>query len=219
MYFAKIPNYAQQLYPGYRWKISTEKKELYLTFDDGPTPQISDWVRTELAKYNAKATFFVLGRQVEAHSDIVHRLLDEGHTLGNHSQTHVNGWKVSLFRYLLEFKRAQKAIKHFTGAKTLLFRPPYGKISAKQASFIQRSHQIVMMDVMPGDFDNRIDKEECLDRAIKHSEPGSVICLHDSVKAWPHLEYVLPRFLEHFSNKGYRFKALNPIPEQLQVIH
>lgn len=201
--------------PKYRWCVDTQKKRLYLTFDDGPTPEITLWVNDQLRQFNAKATFFVLGKNVERYPEIAHTLLDEGHSLGNHSFTHPDGWKTSLFRYLLDFKRAQKAISEYTGERTLLFRPPYGRINRRQAAAIQRSHQIVMMDVLPGDFDKNIDKETCLERAISRPRKGSIICLHDSQKAWPHLEYVLPRLLKHFTEEGYQFRALNPIPEKL----
>lgn len=219
MYFAKTPAFVQQLCPQYKWKVDTQKKRIYLTFDDGPTPNITKWVIDELRKYDAKATFFVLGKNVKNHPEIVHHLLDEGHTIGNHSNTHLNGWKTSLFRYLLDFKRGQQAITEYTGAKTFLFRPPYGKINKKQATFIQQSHQIIMMDVMPGDFDVQLSEVECLDRAIKNTEAGSIICLHDSKKAWDRLEYLLPRYLAHFSEQGFQFKALNPIPERLPITH
>lgn len=218
MYLSKIPAITQQLYPSYKWRVKTEKKHIYLTFDDGPTPEITDWVMGMLKQYNAKATFFVLGKNVASHPRIVHRLLDEGHVLGNHTHTHPNGWETSLFRYLLDFKRAEQAIKEYTGAKTRIFRPPYGRITKKQAALIQRSHQIVMMDVMPGDFDVEISAEKCLERILKHTQPGSIICLHDSLKAWPHMSYVLPRILGHFSEAGYTFRALNPVPDIPKVV-
>jgi peptidoglycan/xylan/chitin deacetylase (PgdA/CDA1 family) len=219
MYFPKTPSFVQQMLSQYTWKVDTQKKRLYLTFDDGPTPEITTWVSEQLDQYQAKGTFFVLGKNVARHPEITHTLLDNGHSLGNHSYSHPDGWKTSLFRYLLDFKRGQQAISEYTGAKTLLYRPPYGRINRKQGSFIQQSHRIVMMDVMPGDFDCSIDKETCLERALSRSGRGSIICLHDSKKAWPHLQYVLPRLLEHFAKEGYQFRALNPIPEQLSATH
>ena len=214
MYLAKIPGVLKNLYPEFLWHMDRTEKVIYLTFDDGPTPEITDWVLDQLAQYDARATFFVIGKNVAQHPKIVHRAIDAGHGLGNHTQNHRSGWGSSPFLYLRDFLQGQQSIIEFTGYRTFLFRPPYGKITPRQARQVQRSHTVVMMDVMAGDFDEKLAPETCYDNILRHTRPGSIICLHDSQKAWPRMSYALPHLLEHYSQKGYQFKSLNPDPEQ-----
>lgn len=220
MYLKKIPAIIQRYYPDYLWRIPTgNEKVLYLTFDDGPTPEISSWVLDQLEKYGARATFFLIGKNVKAHPELVHQLLDAGHRVGNHTENHLNGWKTPLKSYLKDSLQGQKTIQEYTGKRTTLFRPPYGKITNSQAIRILRSHQIVMMDVLSGDFDESMTAQQCASAVITKAIPGSIVLFHDSVKAWDRLEEALPQVLEHFLEKGYRFEALTessdlmPLPE------
>ncbi|MEM7375224.1 MAG: polysaccharide deacetylase family protein [Bacteroidota bacterium] len=208
MYLKKIPGILQRYYPEYLWKKEGNENILYLTFDDGPTPSITPWVLDQLAEYKAKATFFLIGKNVKDHPEILHRILDEGHAVGNHTQHHMNGWKTPLKTYLKDALLAQQTIAEYSGFQTTLFRPPYGKINTSQARRISQSHQIVMMDVISGDFDTQRNGEECCKTVVKNAKPGSIVLLHDSEKAWSRLESCLPHILESFQAKGYRFEAL-----------
>lgn len=209
MYFAKIPKLLYAFYPQYLWRYdSPDEKVVYLTFDDGPTPEITDWVLAQLAEYQAKATFFLIGNNVAAHTAIAHRTIDAGHRIGNHTHTHRDGWRTPLRPYLREFLRAQQTIRYYTGYSTNIFRPPYGHITNAQAYYIMRTHCIVMMDVMAGDFDLKLTGEEALRNVTDNVQPGSIVVLHDSVKAWQRLEYLLPRLLAFLHAEGYRMEIL-----------
>lgn len=211
MYLAKIPRVVQTLFPEYLWRMDPDPagaKTVYLTFDDGPTPEITDWVLAQLAVYQAKATFFLIGKNVEAHPQIAHRVIDSGHAIGNHTYTHRNGWRTDIRSYLKDYLRGQQVIREYTGANPVLFRPPYGKISRAQARYVRDQHQVVMMDVLTGDFDLNLTGEAVLQNALQYTEPGSVVVFHDSLKAWDRMSYALPRFLEQLAADGYQFLAL-----------
>lgn len=206
-YFVKTPWWLTKIYPHRVWKIPTKEKAIYLTFDDGPTGVATNFVLDQLGKYNARASFFCIGKNVVEHPAIYQRILSEGHTTGNHTYTHPNGWKTSTAVYLDDIRLATKHIQ------SPFFRPPYGRISKAQANGIgeamgNRSVKIVMWDILSGDFDGSLSKEGCLENVIRRSSPGSIIVFHDSDKAFSRLEYVLPRVLEFFSGKGYVFRSL-----------
>lgn len=200
-YFVKTPWWLKKLFPKRVWSIDTREKELYLTFDDGPNPVATPFVLDELKKYGAAATFFCIGKNVAAHPAIYQRLLDEGHQAGNHTQHHLNGWETDTTTYLADINEAAALIR------SRLFRPPYGRMKSAQARSLSE-HQVIMWDVLSGDFDVSLSKEDCLANVVKYAEPGSVIVFHDSEKAFPRLQYALPGVLEHFSSAGFRFKAI-----------
>lgn len=181
---------------------------LYLSFDDGPHPEITPWVMDELDKWNAKAAFFLIGECVERHPAIARDLLQKGHRIGNHSHTHPNGKKQSTQDYLADVTKGQAAIAKHSSHSPDIFRPPYGRLRPQQAKALQAEYEIVMMDVLAGDFDEKLSPQKCLDIVLKGSRPGSIICLHDSQQAWPRLRFILPRMLEHFSKQGYVFENL-----------
>ncbi|MDX2283529.1 MAG: polysaccharide deacetylase family protein [Bacteroidia bacterium] len=208
MYLKKIPDWVRRLFPDFLWKTDEAGEVLYLTFDDGPTPGITPWVLDQLDQYDAKATFFLVGRHVTAHPEIVHDILDQGHSIGNHTHSHLNGWKTEHKSYLRDFLRARQAIAEYTGHRTRLFRPPYGRITRAAAEVISRTHRIVMMDVIAGDFDARLKPETVLNHVLLNAGPGSIVLLHDSEKAFPRLREALPRILDHYAGLGYRFAAL-----------
>ncbi len=205
-YFVKTPWVMKKLYPFYTWEVATKENVLYLTFDDGPHPVATPFVLDQLARYNAKATFFCIGKNVDAYPAIYTRILNEGHAVGNHTQNHLNGWKTDDETYLQNINEAGKKID------SPLFRPPYGKIKRSQSKKLSRipgqRKRIIMWSVLSGDFDPSVSKERCLDRVIKHSAPGSIVVFHDSEKAFPLLQYVLPATLQFFSEKKYRFEKL-----------
>lgn len=214
LYMKRIPKLIQRYHSQFLWNVPTDEKVLYLTFDDGPTPGITDWVLDTLELYEAKATFFVLGKQVKDHPDQIHRMIDSGHKVGNHGYAHIDGWKSSLRTYLLDFVRARQAIFEYSGVKTSLFRPAYLHITQTKAQYISRSHTIVMNDVISGDFDVSLSGEDVSKAVIKYAKPGSILLFHDSLKARDRLTIALPKVLAYFQDKGYTFKALKESPSR-----
>lgn len=206
-YLVKTPLLLKKIYPSYLWNIDTKEKILYLTFDDGPHPEITPFVLGQLKRYDALATFFCIGKNVVAYPHVFKQIHDEGHTVGNHTFNHLNGWKTDNDVYLKDIAEASKVID------SSLFRPCYGKITGFQAKNLKpvmkgKEPTIVMWDVLSGDFDTACTPQQCLANVVFGSVPGSIIVFHDSEKAFPKLEYTLPRMLKFFSDKGYVFKSL-----------
>lgn len=208
----KIPFWVKKIFPSYVWHINTQARELYLTFDDGPTPEITDWVLNTLGQYNAKATFFCIGKNIEQHPDIFKRIISKGHSIGNHTQNHVKGWKTSSAEYINSVKQTELAINNNTEPNhlsPLLFRPPYGRIKKDQGKqLIQLGYKIIMWDILSVDWDKSITPEKCCLNVINNSRKGSIIVFHDSIKASINMKYALPKVLEHFNGLGYSFKAI-----------
>lgn len=202
MYLVKTPQFIQNLFPNFCWRMPGQQKALYLTFDDGPIPEITPWVLEQLRAYNARATFFCVGDNVRKYPHIFEQLVDEGHTVGNHTYHHLNGWASDNLTYFHDVRHCARAVR------SELFRPPYGRLKPRQAQFLQRHYRIVMWDVLSGDFDPEISAEQCLNNVIDHAVAGSIVVFHDSRKAWPKLQTVLPRVLDHFQAKGFTFQSL-----------
>lgn len=205
MYLVKTPWWLRALYPALTWRIKEPGKTVYLTFDDGPHETATPFVLDQLKQYNAQASFFCIGKNVAAHPDIYQRILEEGHSVGNHTYNHVNGWKVSDEVYVSEVAKAATLIK------SNLFRPPYGRIKRSQQKKLQTLNpklQTIMWDVLSGDFDINLSAEACLGYVLYHTRPGSIIVFHDSTKAWERMRYALPKVLEHFTKQGYEFRTL-----------
>jgi hypothetical protein len=180
-----------------------EGKKIYLTFDDGPHPQITSYVLDQLKAYNARATFFCIGKNVEAHPALYARILQEGHSVGNHTYSHMNGWKAGNREYAEDIARARNLIKG------PLFRPPYGRIKRSQLKLLrQEGYTPVMWNILSGDFDKRLGPEDCMRYVIGSAGTGAVIVFHDSEKAWPRLEGALPGILKYFSANGYSFERI-----------
>jgi peptidoglycan-N-acetylglucosamine deacetylase len=197
-YLVKTPRILKTIYSSCIWHFPNKKKEVYLSFDDGPHPIVTPFVLDELKKYDAKATFFCLGKNVLAYPKIYQRILDEGHTVGNHTFDHLNGWKVSNNDYIDNINEAAKYIK------SNLFRPPYGRITPTQIKLIKEKFpetKIIMWDVLSGDFDTKLSPKVCLRYCIEDTVTGSIIVMHDSEKAFDRVKYVLPRLLR-FANKN-----------------
>jgi len=192
----------KHLYKDVVWDCSGNGKTLYLTFDDGPTPDVTDEVLGVLKTYQAKATFFCLGRNAERHPDILARIIKAGHTVGNHTYSHLRGWKQENKAYISDVELASVYIK------SPLFRPPYGQIKRSQIQQLKHNYKIVLWDVMSHDYENRISKEKSLKYVTKYAKEGSIVVFHDSVKAWGKLKYILPTFLDLYSSKGYNFNSL-----------
>ena len=205
MYLVKTPNFIQTLFPNFVWKMPSEEKTIYLTFDDGPVPEVTPWVLDVLRDFQAKATFFCVGENVKDNPEILSSIIEDGHTVGSHTFNHLNGWSTDNIKYYHNVRRGAFEVK------SELFRPPYGRLMPKQAMFLQRHYNIVMWDVLSGDFDPMISKETCLDNVIKNASEGSIVVFHDSQKAKEKLMYALPKALEHFAAEGYNFKSIEPI--------
>ncbi|WP_179009089.1 polysaccharide deacetylase family protein [Winogradskyella forsetii] len=225
---AKTPDFVKTLFPNFIWNIDTKNKALYLTFDDGPTPEITDWVLQTLKDYDAKATFFCIGNNIEKHPEIFQNIIDEGHSIGNHTYNHLKGWKHTTTDYIKDVEKTQRHLNskfqtlnsktqdsqfdnlEFEDWNLKLFRPPYGKFKSKQSKQIQElDYKIVMWDVLSYDWDQSVSEEACLKNVTSVAKEGSIIVFHDSVKASRNLMYVLPKVLEYYSARGFVFKSLS----------
>jgi peptidoglycan/xylan/chitin deacetylase (PgdA/CDA1 family) len=195
-------------WPRFTWRMDAGEKDLYLTFDDGPDEQATVFVLDALKKYNAKASFFCVGEQVVKHPGLYRRIIEEGHSTGNHTQRHLNGWENSTDTYLHDVKEAGKLIE------SSLFRPPFGRIRRSQWKGLEqamgRPARVIMWSVLSADFDTGKTGEQCFGYVKKYARGGSIVVFHDSAKAFPNLSYALPRTLEYFTNAGYRFKRIEP---------
>jgi len=207
-YFIKTPWLAKKIFSSYIWSLPANDNEVYLTFDDGPHPTITPWVLDQLRQYNVKATFFCIGNNVEKYPHIVQQVLNEGHSIGNHTYHHLNGWKTDDQKYLDDISKASQIIT------SNLFRPPYGRIKNSQAKKIQVAMQtndakIIMWDVLSADFDPLFSPQKCLNNVMENVSSGSIIVFHDSEKAFPNLEYVLPKALQSFKEYGFILKSID----------
>ncbi len=209
MRLVKSPLVVKSLLRHYTWSVKTQEKVLYLTFDDGPTPDITPQVLDILADYKAKATFFCIGKNVEHHPEIYNRIGREGHTIGNHTYDHLKGWLHSTTNYLDNTQKAATLIN------SSLFRPPYGRIKPAQTKALKAlGYTLVMWDVLSYDWDRQIQKEQVVQNCIKTANKGSILVFHDSQKAADNMLFALPKVLAHFSNKGYRFENLDVLLHQ-----
>ena len=206
MYLVKTPFWLRALYPACTWKMPSTDKVIYLSFDDGPHPEATPFVLDQLKKYHAKASFFCIGKNVLSFANIYEQILQEGHVVGNHTYDHLNGWKTDTASYLENIKSASNLIV------SNLFSPPYGRISRNQLKNIAADkwmpQQIIMWDVLSGDFDLKLTGEQCARNVIKHAKSGSIVVFHDSAKAWDRLQVALPLVLDYFSNLDYRFEVI-----------
>ena len=198
----QTPQLIQRLFSSLVWRIPQQENVIYLTFDDGPIPEVTPWVLEQLDKFNAKATFFCIGNNVRKHPDVYRAVLEGGHRIGNHTENHVNGWMVYNREYYMNIAQCKRVVK------SNLFRPPYGKIRPSQIARIRKDFRIIMWDVLSKDYDMTLAGEEVYQRVVRNTRPGSIIVMHDSIKAEERLRYALPRLLAHFSAAGYRFAAI-----------
>lgn len=226
------------LYPSALFRISSGEKKIFLTFDDGPTAEVTLGVLSVLKKYGAKATFFCTGENIEKEPGIFRQIVSEGHAVGNHTYSHLNGWKTKTKDYLEDVEKCKTTIVKWLNAYMVsnshsaiqpfnhstinhnFFRPPYGKMKLSQYSILntrpnERFHSfgraqysIIMWDVLSGDFDEGISKEKCLRQVLAKVRAGSIVVFHDSLKAKEKLLFVLPRVIEHFGEEGYEFAKL-----------
>lgn len=202
MHFVKAPRLLQSLFPSLTWHRNRSDKRIFLTFDDGPIPDVTEEVLLILKNYGIQATFFCVGENIHKHPEQFSRLLAAGHRIGNHTYHHLNGRKTADDTYLENIEKCRQL------TESDLFRPPYGMIRRSQITAIQKHHEIIMWDVVSGDVENSVSAEKCLKNVIKHSRNGSIVVFHDHVRAIEKLRFVLPRALEYWLDKGYTFGTL-----------
>lgn len=184
-------------YPSLCWTKKESEKVVYLTFDDGPNPEVTPYVLNLLKQYNFEATFFCIGDNVKKHPNTYQKVLEEGHAVGNHTQHHPNGFRTPLDAYIEEVEHAAKYID------SNLFRPPYGRIKRSQIKALSTDYQIIMWSMISGDFEDNLDPKRALQRIQHLTEPGSIIVFHDSLKAYENLKYILPKYCIFLKDKGY----------------
>ena len=200
----------KKLFSNYVWDVPNMDNKVYLTFDDGPTPEITQWTLNQLKNYNAKATFFCIGDNVRKYPETFEEVVKEGHSIGNHTFNHLNGWKTNTKDYIENAKLFEKEYGKLSTENCQLFRPPYGKIKPSQSKILRKmGYKIIMWDVLSVDFDVTITPEQCLENVLQNVKSGSIIVFHDSVKAFANLEYALPRTLEFLEQKGFVCAKLN----------
>jgi len=198
----KTPVLFKRIYPSLIWNLHSADKIIYLTFDDGPIPEVTPWVLKTLKQFNAKATFFCIGDNVSKHPDIFESIINENHSIGNHTFNHLHGWKTTTKTYLENVEKCASLVK------SNLFRPPYGKITRSQIKGLKNKYRIIMWEILSYDFERKLDKLKALKQLKQLTREGSIVVFHDSLKAKDNLNYLLPEFLEHFSKQGYEFKGL-----------
>jgi len=196
------------LFPKYVWDIPNTDNKVYLTFDDGPIPEVTEFVLSELEKYKAKATFFCIGDNIRKNPGIFEKVMASGNAIGNHTFNHLKGWETETEKYIENVKLCE-AQMDLHQIKTNLLRPPYGKIKRSQAKNLRKSgYKIIMWDIVSADFDATVGPEECLQNVLKNVASGSIIVFHDSLKAFPNMRYALPETLKFLSEKGFKCEAL-----------
>ena len=231
-YLVKTPKLVQRIYPKRVWAFPMKKKQVFLTFDDGPIPEVTPWVLSLLKKYDAKATFFCIGDNVSKHPEVFQQTITEGHAIGNHTFHHLNGRKTKFEEYLEDVEKADSImlqarlpvrnevkvgstklevqVTRCSSPITQLYRPPFGKMTAKQSKALQKQgYKIIMWDVLSADFDASISEEKCLQNVIKNIEEGSIVVFHDSLKAEKKLRYALPKVLDFISEKGWKCQVID----------
>ncbi len=208
----RIPSFIPKLLPALVWRMSTQQKQIFLTFDDGPVPGPTEFVLETLQKYKALATFFCIGDNVRKHPDVFLKIAAAGHTIGNHTFNHLKGWSHSTKEYQENIELCDHQINSTLqlpiSSLRLLFRPPYGQITLRQINALKDKYKIIMWDVLTQDYRISMSPAKCLAGTIGATRPGSVVVFHDSIKASNNMFYTLPRYLDHFSEQGFVFSAL-----------
>ncbi|MBL4710673.1 MAG: polysaccharide deacetylase family protein [Flavobacteriales bacterium] len=197
------PKFIQKVYPSLTWRIPTDKKNIYLTFDDGPTPEITSQVLDLLKEYNAKGTFFCLGKNIREYQDIFQRILKEGHKVGNHSNRHKNGWKNTTPDFLLDVEDFNKVYV------SNLFRPPYGRMKNSQIKILKKKYKIIMWSILTMDYDQSVSSKSCAKIATSNWEKGSILVFHDSVKAANNMIFALEQVLLKAKKEGWNCPMIN----------
>jgi peptidoglycan/xylan/chitin deacetylase (PgdA/CDA1 family) len=204
MFKHTIPSILPLILHSLTWKVKTKDNDVFLTFDDGPHPEITPWVLQELKKYDAKATFFCIGHNIEKYPNTYQQILALGHSVGNHTYNHLNGWRHSQKDYFNNIEACAKVVK------SNLFRPPYGRIVPWQIAKLKaKGYNIVMWNILTCDYDKNVDAAKAIATSVNATKAGSIIVFHDSAKAEAQLKKILPEVLQQLSQNGFQFKALS----------
>jgi len=202
MFWVKTPALFEEVFKDAWWKIHDVKQTIFLTFDDGPHPDTTPFILDKLRAHNATATFFCTGHAIESHPQLFERIVNEGHTVGNHSYDHLHSWKTNSAVYMADIEKADAVIN------SKLFRPPYGKLKRNQWLILKRKYQVVMWSVMPHDYKVDLPWEKILNRLKENSGTGDIVVLHENDKSKEHIKKVLPEYLDFLSQKGLEVKRL-----------
>lgn len=208
MVWHTVPVLIQRFFPKRLWRKSDGEKAVYLTFDDGPVPGATDYVLEELAKRAQKATFFVVGDNVRKNPSLAKEITSAGHNIGNHTFNHLNGWKTGKSIYLENIERCDQILGDVLGIKPKLFRPPYGLIKSSQAAEITNTHQLVMWNMLSGDYDQSLVPDVVLKKSIQHTNSGSIVVFHDQLKTADVLPKILPHYLDFVQEMGWKTEVL-----------
>lgn len=201
MFIEQPPQFIRQLYPHAHWRMNTSEKAVYLTFDDGPIPEVTPWVLDVLDKYQIKATFFMVGDNVRKHPDEYKMVVERGHRIGNHTFNHLKGFEEGSERYIANIDKADCYLS------TDLFRPPHGIMRMKQYRMLSKRYRIIMWDLVTRDYNSKLNGEQVLRKVRKYARNGSIITFHDSLRSIDNLRYALPRAIEWLQGEGYEFKV------------
>lgn len=208
--WVKTHRIIKKIFSNLVWDIPNSENKIYLTFDDGPIPEVTEWVLDLLKSEDIKATFFCIGDNIKKYPEVYKRILTEEHQTGNHTFNHLNGWKTETNQYIDNFKLCEIEHSKLETQNSKLFRPPYGKIKPSQSKAIRQfGYKIIMWDVLSYDFNSTISVEKCLENVISNTEQGSIIVFHDSVKAEKNLKYALPKAIQILKNKGFVFDVIS----------
>lgn len=203
MWIEQMPNWVRKFYPTVRWRKDSNQKTLYLTFDDGPNPDITPWILDQLDKLNIKATFFCIGNNAQNHPELVQEISQRGHALGTHGYSHKRGMYKDTKTFFADIQLGA------TWVKSRLFRPPHGRITPKQAKQLSKTYTVVLWDVITRDYDASLSPQEVEKIALKYTRNGSIVVFHDSIKAQKNMQYAFPRVVKQWLSQGYKFATLN----------
>lgn len=211
--WVKTNAFIKWIFPNYIWDIKNKENKIYLTFDDGPIPEITEWVLDILNKEEIKATFFCIGDNIKKHPAVFKRIISEGHSIANHTFNHLKGWDFSTEEYIENTLLCEETIAYniqIKNQKSKIFRPPYGKIKPSQSRKLRKlGYKIIMWDVLSVDYDKEISPEKCLQNIVENTVSGSIIACHDSAKAFKNLEYALPKAIKYLKSKGFVFEKID----------
>ena len=203
MFIEQPPQFIRRLYPRACWRMDSSERAVYLTFDDGPIPEVTPWVLDVLDKYRIKATFFMVGDNVRKHPDEFKMVVERGHRIGNHTYNHLKGMAVHTDHYVANIDKADCYLS------TNLFRPPHGLMRLRQYRALCERYHIIMWDLVTRDYNPKLNGRQILRKVQRYARPGSIITFHDSLRATHNLYYALPRAIEWLLSEGYEFKVFD----------
>lgn len=208
MVIHSVPTLIQYFFPNRIWKKADGGQKVYLTFDDGPVAGVTDYVLSELTKREMKATFFMVGANVQKSPSLAREVFSEGNEVGNHTFHHLDGWKTRLNDYLKDFRACDQMLAETLNVKSKLFRPPYGTMTGRQAKVIRQTHELIMWNVLTGDYDRSLSSDQVLKNTLKHTNSGAIVVLHDQEKTKEMIRQVLPDLLDFLADQGFQTATL-----------